>query len=280
MSLVVGEIHDDRLSIVADTKITFRDDPTRTRRVFNYALPKLVILRDDLVAGYAGQGPDRLLRVLVDARHDEVSTILQALATIPNASFIVGALDPGPRLWHVTGSHVFDRSTIGRGWVGDQRAYEHFQRRYHEWPDETDRAFRLMSSMQWLLSFSPVASVGGYLTRVVTSDGRFGFVADPSTVGPWRMQVDRVTVDHRSARLELSVPDGGDPTGYSILPAVGRPPTAGALAYFVPQAGAALLFHADSPWDPVQLRVGSMAELVDRAADDFGQHLIAPSPPA
>ena len=278
MSRVVAEIHDGGISLVGDTKITYEGDPGRTRQTFKYALPKLVILRHAFAAGYGGSQPQQLLRALIEARELAPTSILEMAAAIPNASFVFASLDPVPQLWQVVNGRIEDRLAIRRGWVGDQQAYDYFQCRYHEWPEGTSAAFRLMSSMQWLLSFQPVPSVGGCLTRVVTTDDGFRYVADPVTIGPDRMELTRVQAGPDSLTLELAVPDGGDTTSYSILPAVGRPPTPGALAYLVPQAGTALLFPADSPWQAVRLRVGSMADLLTQAAETHGQVLASAVP--
>lgn len=250
MSLVVGEIDDSTISLVADTKITYQEDPTRTRRTLRHALPKLVILRTGLAAGHAGRGPERLLTALVAARELEIAATLANAVAIREASFVFASLHPAPQLWQVAGGEIEERSSIGRAWVGDPQAYECFQRRYHEWPDGTPRTFRLMSSMQWLLNFEPVPSVGGYLTRVATTEDGFRYADDPATVGPNRTQVMHVTATTDSLTLQLTVPDGADQTVYSILPVVGSPPTPGALAYLIPEAGIALLFPAHSPWAP------------------------------
>jgi hypothetical protein len=273
VSLVVAEIHDETVSLVADTKISFRGDPSRTRQVFQYALPKLLILRDTLAAGYAGSQPERILRALVGARELAMSSVLEQAQAIPHASIAFASLDPDPQLWKVSNGQIENRSSIGRSWVGDQQAYEFFQRRYHGWPDGTDAAFRLMSSMQWLLSFQPVPSVGGYLTRISTTKNGFRYAADTTTVGPWQMQATRVRAVSDSYTLEVALPDGGETTSYSIRPAVGRPPTPGALAYLIPEAGTAQLFPQESPWQPIKLAVSSMANLISHAADEHGQTL-------
>ncbi len=54
MSLVVGEIHDGRISLVGDTKVTFAGDDRSTRHVFENAFPKVLILRDACASGSPG----------------------------------------------------------------------------------------------------------------------------------------------------------------------------------------------------------------------------------
>lgn len=85
MSLVVAAIHDDGISLVSDTKITHPGDPARTRRVLRFALPKLVIVDDRTVVGFAGRDPENVLRRLVEARGQEVTAILDAIRTMKQA---------------------------------------------------------------------------------------------------------------------------------------------------------------------------------------------------
>jgi hypothetical protein len=272
VSLVVAQIHDGGISLVADTKITHTLDETWTRQVFKNALPKLVILRDDVAVGITGDNPENVLRRLVGLRSQPVEDLLGAMTNIDYASFVVAVQDPSPQLWKVSDGSTEERSSVGRCWAGDHDAYEFFQQRYHEWPEKMGSAFRLMSSMQWLLNFNPVESVGGYLTRVATTSNGFRFVADPMTVGPWFLEGLGQAMPHGS-RLALHVPSGGDPNGYQILPAVGRPPTAGALAYYIPQTGVSWLFCHESPWEAVALKTDSMPELIESAGTNHGQIL-------
>lgn len=274
MSLVVAEAHDEGVTLVADTKITVDADARRTRRVLEFALPKVVILDASTVVGYAGPDPLGLLRNIVGWRGHPVERILASAEALAanGASFVVAALDPAPQLWRVADAVAESRQAVGRAWVGDQDAYAIFQQKYHEWSDDVEASFRLLSSMQFLTSFDVAPSVGGYVTRIGTSTEGFRFVADRSTILPWRM-VSQVALDRGSMRVKFSVPPGGDPNSYSMLMAVGRQPTIGALAYLIPEARSALLFRADTPWDPVRLDVCSMNELTDRAGAEHGQTL-------
>jgi hypothetical protein len=253
VSLVVGQIHDGGISLVADTKITHKFDDTWTRQVFKNALPKLMILRDNFAVGITGDNPDIGIRRLVEFRDQPVEDLLNVMANISYASFVVAVLGSSPQLWKVSAGSTEERSSVGRCWSGDHDPYEFFQQRYHEWPEKMDSAFRLMSSMQWLLSFNPVDSVGGYLTRVATTSEGFRFIADPVIVAPCLLG-----------------------SGFQILPAVGRSPTAGALAYYIPQAGVSLLFCHESPWKAVTLKTNSMPDLIQSAATKHRQALADP----
>src|SRR5687767_12911799 len=81
VTLVVAGIHDGGISMVADTKITYDDDPARTLQVFTEALPKLVIVTDDLAVGYAGVGPRFLLDQVVSVRDLPLAELLAHLQT-------------------------------------------------------------------------------------------------------------------------------------------------------------------------------------------------------
>jgi hypothetical protein len=156
--------------------------------VFKNAFPKLVILRDDVAVGITGDNPDSVLQRLIGFRDQPIEDLLEAMISIDYASFVVATLNPSLQLWKVSAGSSEERSSVGRCWAGDHNAYEIFQQRYHEWPEDIGPAFRLMSSMQWLLSFNLIESVGGYLTRAATTSEGFRFVADPMTIGPWFLE--------------------------------------------------------------------------------------------
>lgn len=65
MSLAVAAIHDgDHITMVADTKVTFSDrdgnpDDAKTRSTYFEVLPKIVLLRPDLMVGVTGDEPHR-----------------------------------------------------------------------------------------------------------------------------------------------------------------------------------------------------------------------------
>lgn len=274
MSLVVGEIHDGRISLVADTKVTYAGDDRSTRHVFENAFPKLLILRDDLCVGLAGNDPEGVAESLLAVRSGPLEQVLVIAEALVHASFVVASLGPAPRLLQVDQGSTQDRTEIGRAWVGDVSAYEVFQQRYSEWPPGIEVPFLLISSLQWLLSFGTVSSVGGYLTNVGSGAGGFRYVPQVTHIGPEELAGLADVVDDR-LQLHLAVPAGGDTSSASLLCAVGTPPTVGALAYVLAPAGVGLLFPHDAPHQPIVMKVASIDELIERAASDHGQQLIA-----
>ena len=272
MSLVVGEVHDGGVSLVADTKVTHRHEDSRTRQVFENALPKLVLLREDLCVGIAGNDPVGTLTTLVDNRARSLQDLTELAVATPHASFVIAALGPSPQLWQVRAGRAENRSSVGRAWVGDHDAYEIFQEQYAQWPDGVDPAFRLLSSLQWLLTWNQVPSVGGYHTRVATTPQGFRFMADATNVGPEELH-GFAAIDDGKLTLHLRPTADGDQSFLPLLCAVGRPPTFGALAYYVAPAGLALLFSHSAPMEPIAFRARSLAELIEVAAVGYGQNL-------
>lgn len=94
MSLVVGEIHDGRISLVADTKVTHAGDDRSTRHVFENAFPKLLILRDDLCVGLAGNDPEGVAESLLAVRSEPVEQVLSIAEALVHASFGGASLVP------------------------------------------------------------------------------------------------------------------------------------------------------------------------------------------
>lgn len=273
MTLVVAQIHDGGMSLVGDTKITRLGDDAYSRQVYVNACPKIAILRDEVAVGVAGSDPRHVFEELVAIRDQPIDVLLDAMSSMHYASFVVGVLGSVPQVWSVDEGVVEERTAVGRCYAGDLEAYEHFEEQRASSPESLGVAFSLMASMQYLLRYKVVDSVGGFLVRVATTDeGSFRFVRDQENVAP-----DLLNAMIREAvsnlNIVLTVPEGADPHGYQILPAVGEPPTIGALAYCMPEAGMSWLFRHESPWMAQEIPTGSPSELVRLAGEDHGQAL-------
>ena len=258
MSSVVTEECEAGKAINTNTKTTFTEIGTgqtatnaKTERGSENAQPKVLIVRDDLAVGYAGDDPDFALEVIVGLRKEPIDAALNTLEDVDGLSFLVGSLKPEPRLWHVARGKSEERTQYRRGWIGDGDMSA-FLESYHQWPDETDVSFKLLSSMQDHISFGRTPSVGGFHTRVGTVENGFRYAGDTTMIGFGDLS-------------QICVP--------------GQEPTAGALAYWIPQWRLARLFTQNEPWNPHNLEVGSIPELVSRARDEYGQILEAPPLP-
>lgn len=281
MTLVVAGIEDSRITIVADSKLTFVDsstgavDEAETRKTYFNAMPKIMLLRRDLAVGITSEDAPPAIERLVCVRDLPVDDVLHHLSGEDESRFVVAALDP-PRLWRVHGPTVQERGEV-RTWVGDPAAYEVFQARMGDF-DDAELSFRLMTSMQWLTSFSPVASVGGIMHMLVTGADGFQFAPNVSTVGPDRMEVAAAAHADGVTRMRFEVPDGVDPSGHSYFVIPGTDPTRGAVAMFIPQTGRGLVFPHDRPWQAIVVPAQTLGELVD-AAQAAGTSLSTPAMP-
>ncbi len=272
VSLVVGKIHDGGVSLVADTKITYRIDDTRTCQVYENALPKLVVLRDDLCAGFAGNDPHGVLQRLVALRNQPVAAVLNASAAFGHASFVIASLEGSPRLWQVEDGRPQERSDIGQAWAGDEAAYELFQARCADWPPGVDSSFQLLSSLQWLLNVGQVPSVGGFHTRVVAEAQGFRFAGDATNIHSQELTAI-LQPSASGLTLELTSGCSADNPWFTAECAVGAPPTIGALAYLIAGAGVGFVLPHAASWEPIKLPATSMPELIEKARVMHGQEL-------
>lgn len=235
--------------MVADTKVTWDGDDTRTSDTYANGLAKIVILRHDLAVGVTGYDPHGRIRDLMELREQTTEHILEQLEGDSHARYVIASLDPC-KLWVAGGGKLEDRTSIGRAMDGDPYAVELFQRRYNtDWLDASEAAsipFRLMTAMQYLTSFGPVSSVGGFTLRATGGPGDgFSFIPD-------RM---------------ISIP------GSELIVFVGAGDTRGAVGMLDPQKGAGPLFTHESPDTAVWIEAASAAEFVRRARELHRQTL-------
>jgi hypothetical protein len=243
-------------------------DEDKTRQVFTRAVPKVLLLRGDLAVGMSGADLTWTARQLIGMRNDPVDDVLGILQEFDDVDFLAAHLSPGgPRLWRATRGALTEFTNEGRTWVGDQPAYETYLRLYAGFPAAAAVDWRMLSSMQGLVNVYRSTGVGGFILRVATGPAGFCFVPAPAQVlggNPAGLgQTDAFAV---LAGLPASH------SGYQIQPAVGRPPTAGALGFVIPQVRRGWLFPHDEPWSSKELQVDSAQELVVAAAT-LGQTL-------
>ena len=284
MSLVVAAIHDDHITMVSDTKITFADPSgaireSLTRATYFQAMPKIVRVRADVLVGVTGDNPDHVIEAVLQHRQIAVEELLGYLGDIEHAAFVVAALDP-LRLWQVADGEVEDRAEVGRARAGDHRAYELFQARSLD-PGmrEANPCFRLLSSMQFLTTFDPVPSVGGIALKARSTAAGFTFSPGFTRVFPPGMQLESLTMRDGKMLLTFALPDGVDPTTYRVIVVPGATPTPGALALLIPETGKGLVYRQDRPWEPDVIAAASVEQLVDAANRDTGTTLTSPAPP-
>lgn len=275
-----------RITMVADTKVTIPGDVTQTRRIYTEPCLKIVILDDDIAVAAAGDNPATAIRHVTGLRGRPVTEIVEELrkysadhdAINVSKSFLIAKRAPDPQLWRITGGEVEDSSNLSRLWIGDPDAFRAFQHQYAALPNYPPEQ-RLVSTMMTIVLFDDIPSVGGYTTRV-TGDATepFRFHSDPAGSGPWYTEGEFTTGPNGEQGLVFRVPPGGDPSRNTRIGVPGRDATFGAMAYFIPETGMAVLWKHAEPWRPAILLIGigSMDELVQTAEQKYAQ-LLSPA---
>jgi len=280
VSLVVAEIlDDDTVAMVSDTRLLYdfesqteRFDEARTRQIYQAALPKIAILGRDLAVGFAGSSLARAAEALVAMRNLDAVDLLERLQEFNEVDFVVAALNP-TRLWKVADGQIEDRLSPRRAWAGDGDSYKVFRElETRAYPAEFDRQQRLLASMQTLVHNIRPDTVGGYVIHLTTRPSGFRFVPAPATIAPSHLLGDRRRDAGGNLHVRIVFPPGLDPTMTELMQLVGKDPTRGALALYVPQARTAWLFTQNRPWEAITLRGDSSTEII-RAAAALNQRL-------
>jgi hypothetical protein len=251
MTLIVGALDGTSVTITGDTKITYDEDAIKSARLFDEALPKIVLLRDNLAVGVAGAGPQRMIEDLVKVRDADLVDVLDHLRAERDGDFVVGALNPA-RLYEVRGSTVTPAPSAQRAWAGDGNAFEEFESLAASWLAEDDEFTRLKTSMDSVVSRGRTNSVGGFALTARTDDGRFRFIPTAFTI--------------------FGVDDLLDTYEGQVLPGDG--PTPGALGIYVSRAEVGRLFTHERPFEGIKIAAPDRATFADRAFAEFGQTLL------
>ena len=182
MSLVVAGIaQSGGIHAVAESKITWDNDPLRTAQVWRNPWRKLLILRADLVVGVTGSGFEEACQHLVNAaRHGTADHVAWAASDLSEADIIVGALNP-LHLMRTRFGQRLDETASGRAWAGDESAYERFQGWESPHFGGVDE-LGLQAPMQTLANLDTHGSVGGYTMRVDTYNDAFSFTPTPMAI--------------------------------------------------------------------------------------------------
>lgn len=277
MTLVVAVI--DRVTravhLGADSKVTWVLDETRTRRVYAEPALKLVLLGQDIAVGFAGDGPEALASAVANLVEHSVDDVLEALAGIAGASFVVAQRDP-IRIWSVSYERgVEDRTAIGRAWAGDASVFSMFQARFADFADESS-LFRLQSAMQHIVHLAKPDSVGGYtILASASGDAPFRYLPLRSDLWPEitgesaAVKVKRNADGTVNFTLRASFAEG--PLVLHALP--GTDPTPGALGLYVENAGVGYLYRDRTPALRFKVQASTVDEFARRAETDYRQSI-------
>nr|WP_296779524.1 hypothetical protein [Rhodococcus sp. (in: high G+C Gram-positive bacteria)] len=155
MTFVIAQITDEdgELSLIADTKLMVEHDDRATRQIYTRPCQKVVILDDDVVAGFAGDTPETSLRHLAGLRGMPIDKIVENLVDYTarlskirdvSKSFVIANRAPDPQLWTVSNGAAENRTGVGTAWVGDRDAHRAYTKNSMEWPSNMDKKDRLV----------------------------------------------------------------------------------------------------------------------------------------
>ncbi|PNW09038.1 hypothetical protein C1632_08045 [Microbacterium testaceum] len=269
MTLVVGAVdqHSGAVHIAGDTKIWWMEDETKSRRIYTDPALKVILLAHDLAVGYAGEGPETIAREASKFRGRELEPLLEGLANIRGASFLLARRNPG-QLWKVADGEWGEVSNEGLALIGDDEVldptttvFDLVRRRYDDFPTDP-AAFRLQSTMQHLVHLVRPKTIGGFVVMASASnETAFRYAATASTL------FDAI---HVPGPVEW-------PVALAVLP--GAQHTPGALGLWMENAGVGHLFCDGEPADPRPIVAASVERFLAVASEDFSQSLIAPDDP-
>lgn len=252
MTLIAAAIEGNSVAVVGDTKISFDDDAIRSARLFQEALPKLVLLREELIVGVAGPGPARMIEDLVGHRDDDLFDVIQHLRTEREGDFVVATLSPA-RLWRVRDGRVEPVEPPSYAWAGDEEAFNRLRDLAGSWGPDVDEACRLKSSMDQLVSpLGQFPSVGGFGILAAATDEGFRFAPSSFTIFGTTNFLD----SYRGR----------------ILP--GKAPTPGALGIYATDAGVGRVFTHDQPWAGIRILAPDADSFAELAESEHGQALL------
>lgn len=260
------------VSLGADSKVTWALDVTRTKRVCTEPALKIVLLGDDLAVGYAGDGPEVLASAVTSLRGRGVDELLEGLARIAGASFVVAHRQPA-QIWSVSAEQgIEERTAIGRAWAGDGSVYPRFQAHFDDLADDS-ALLRLQSTMQHIVHLLRPESVGGY-TILASGTASRAFRYLPLRSELWPESADTAITGLTqnpdgtlNFTLRASFTEG--PLVLHVIPGVA--PTPGALGIYVENAGLGYVYPHSTPAQRVQVRADTLEEFVRLAEAEHDQ---------
>jgi hypothetical protein len=143
VTFVVAKITDrdtGQVSLLADTKLTDKNNDTLNRQTLANPSQKVVIVDDDdVVVGFAGDTPQSALRQIVALRGQLTGAIEKALRSYTaemhelegvSKRFLLAVRKPYVQIIAIANGEREDRTETGTGWIGDREAFEAYSRVY------------------------------------------------------------------------------------------------------------------------------------------------------
>jgi len=306
MTLVIASIHDNQITIVSDSKISYDNDETTTRdELLRKPTLKCLIVSPTIAVGLAGSLPkdtDRLYRAIYSSPDDvdqTLATLRDRSARYPE-SFIAATLLPRPTLWRIRKGSVVSIDKPGRCVIGDQESYELYMAREerckHPNSTDVDEAQALRMAIQYFINIDngPTyrsepdkaairgflgtsdgdfdRTIGGYLTEILTTPSGFWYEPHTQLTLPDRMSYH---IEQGECGRTHLVARTDDPVVHQRYTLVGGPPNRRAIGFCLPEAKSGIFYPDGEPWNPtVFSAVSSAEEMVRTVWTDYRQMLM------
>lgn len=248
MTLIAAVASGSGITLVADTKVTYEEDAIQSARVFDFALPKIVLLRDQVAVAISGEKPTELVRQLVKRREDDLGEIIDHLRGVEKAGFIVASAT-GPSLWTVSEGKVVSVPAGELALEGDREAFDDFARLFKDSREKWGDVHALTGAMDYLAGpLGRHQSVGGYCLTMVSTVVGLRFRSAATTIAPRATEPLAEGASEGGIAVGFTLP-AGNSAWYQSVVLGGRGETPGAVGIYVRQARVGRLYSHQNPYE-------------------------------
>ena len=171
MTLVVGRIHDSKITIVSDSKLS---DPRAVRSTPLSGVLKIVRLHPAICLCYSGvyDFATQAIEAFKASSIDDTGNLVDLLVNIHQQSnnetdFVVASLER-ERPFFVKISKGTVTHSDHNFWIGDHAGFEVFQKEYLELESQLPEEQKLYTAIQSVIQDPDIATVGGFPFGVET----------------------------------------------------------------------------------------------------------------
>lgn len=261
MTLVAGIAYDGGLTLVSDTKLSFKKDTVASSRVFENAMNKIALLSDDVAVAISGTNAPLMQERLFALDDTSPLAVMDHLKSESEGGFLLAARG-NPTIFAVREGAV---DLIPKGDLaleGSESGFPAFQalvrsgaHLFH--PSENLRAS--MDSMVQGVHRHP--DVGGFVLTVSETREGFRYLAGHSRIAP--------PITEENGHL---VAPAGRSDWLDVMILAGAGATPRAVGVYIAQARQGRLFPQNAPHRATVLTGETQEEFIENAAD-LGQTL-------
>ena len=173
MSLVVGRIVDNKISIISDSKVTNKDFAKNSPLI---GVLKTLILDPQTSLSYTGKiyyieiALDNYLQMKAKTVDDVLNMLLNVNIESNNETdFVLATIHNNiPKLYKISNGQIV--RDISFFWIGDKKGYEIYQREFHTLGEKSDKIVENMRTAFSTVIESPQVDTIGYFQISMSTD--------------------------------------------------------------------------------------------------------------